>query len=168
MTKSKLLIHNQMLSFLKGHCNSVRIVDSTNGNAGARLLYVQESQPDLLIFVVLSPSSNGDDDDGIVEKLLLRTRNRLEGGKCSHPSFPFTIQEQRKKHESILKGIEYPLVSELESIGGKETRKVLLHCDPFDELKLSSLPFKIFLEYSASYTLSQLLNKEKTTRTSIG
>jgi tRNA/tmRNA/rRNA uracil-C5-methylase (TrmA/RlmC/RlmD family) len=164
MTKSKSLIHSQMLSFLKGDCKSVRIVDSTNGNAGARLLYVQETRPDLLIFVVLSPSTNGNGGD-IVEILLNRTRNRLEGGNSSHPSFPSTINEQREKHKAILKGIEYPSISELATLGGKCSRKVLLYCDPLEESKLLSIPFEIFLEYSTSTCLNQLLNGEKSRHT---
>ena len=155
MTKSKSMIHDNMLAFLRGECKSVRIVDSTNGNAGARLLYVNENMPELLIFVAIRPSSENEDE--ILGVLLERTHNRLGDGNTIHPSFPSTVDEQREKHKRILKGIEYPSWSELDGMGGKDVRKVHLHCDPCDDSKLSSLPFEIFLEYSIGTGLRQLV-----------
>lgn len=162
LTKSKSLIHSKMISFLKSECKSVRFLDSTNGNAGARALYVQEARPDLLIFVVLSPSARNRHIEDITEVLLERTRNRL-GESSTHPSFPTTVEEQRRKHEAILKGIEYPTTSELECLGENENslRKIIFHCDPLDESELMSTPFELFLVYSASYHLIHFLYSDK-------
>jgi hypothetical protein len=158
MSKSKSLVHSQMLSFLKGDCKSIRIVDSTNGNAGARRLYAQEANPGLIIFAILQPSIRGEDEH-IIKILLERTRDRLEDGTALHPSFPTTVHEQRNKHEAILKGIEYPTSSEMEIIGVGGARKVYISCDPFEESNLSSLPFNIFLEYSVSICLNNILKR---------
>jgi len=96
MNKSKSILHEQMLSFLRGSSDAddscVRILDSTNGNSGARELYLKEANPGLFIVVILSCSSDMDTDD-TVDLLLSRTVDRLEGGGASHPSFPTTEEE---------------------------------------------------------------------------
>ena len=159
MRKAKSMLHSALLSFLKGECKSVRFVDSTNGNAGARVLYTEVMEPDLLVVVELSPSTsqNGDGDDciDVVNLLLDRTRDRLEGGNAAHPSFPTTTEEQRQKHEAILKGIEYP---DANLAGQGCFRTIHLRCNPFEEQKLSALPFEIYLAYSTSAHLQQLLH----------
>jgi hypothetical protein len=168
MTKTKSLIHDKMLLFLNGECKSIRFVDSTNGNNGARALYVQETRPELLLVVVLSPSTEQNrNKDDIVDILLERTRNRLEGGNDTHPSFPTTVDEQRQKHKSILKGIEYPSASEVAGIGVHDLRKMIVHCNPRDESKLASLPFEIFLVYSISSYLYQGLCRDRFNNTAI-
>jgi tRNA/tmRNA/rRNA uracil-C5-methylase (TrmA/RlmC/RlmD family) len=163
MTKSKSLIHGRMLSFLNGDCKSVRIVDSTNGNAGARLLYFNESRPEIFIIVVLSPPTK--DGENVIEMLLERTSNRLAGGKTSHPSFPSTVHEQREKHLAILKGIEYPSRVEVTTLSKECKRTIILHCDPFNLPKVSSLPFEIFMLFSASASLNDILGVAKSTYT---
>lgn len=155
MTKSKVTIHNELISFLNGQCKSVRIVDSTNGNIGARELYVQENQSELVVLAVLQPK--GKNETEIVDTLLERTRGRLEGGDGKHPSFPKTADEQRIKHESILKGIEYPSSVELEKLQSKGAKVVAINCDPCDSKSLSQLPFRIFLEYSVGDGLRGVL-----------
>jgi tRNA/tmRNA/rRNA uracil-C5-methylase (TrmA/RlmC/RlmD family) len=157
MTKSKTMLHNDLLSFLNGHCQSVRIVDSTNGNAGARELYIQENQPDLVVLAVLQPT--GKDEVDLVDKLLERTRGRLEDGSAKHPSFPKTVDAQRIKHQSILKGIEYPSSAELERLRRKVTRLVEMNCDPCDASQMMNVPFRVFLEYSVGDDLREVLRK---------
>ena len=149
-----------MISFLRGDSgcdsSSVRILDSTNGNSGARALYLKEAKPGLFIAVVLSCSisdeaatPNATQNDA-VDVLLERTAGRLEGGNASHPSFPSTVDEQRKKHLAILKGIEYPSLEEIDSYKKECKRVVILECDFSDVSKLSSLPFEVFMRCSIS------------------
>ena len=160
MNKSKPLLHEQMVSFLRGDSgcdssSSVRILDSTNGNSGARALYLKEAKPGLFIAVVLSCSisdeatTNATQND-VMDVLLERTAGRLEGGNASHPSFPSTVDEQRKKHLAILKGIEYPSLEEIDSYKKECKRVVLLDYDFSDVSKLSSLPFEVFMRCSIS------------------
>jgi len=165
MNRSKQVCHEQLLAFLREHNDTdgiVRIVDSTNGNKGGRHLYVQENQPHLVILVELRPASN--DEKEVLDVLLERTQNRLEGGNACHPSFPGTIKGQRKKHENILKGIEYPTPGELTDIGQLDEmgaasdfrRTVHIKCDICDTRRLSSLPFEIFLECSTNIRLKEV------------
>lgn len=152
MNKGKSLLHEEMLSFLRenGGLPSIRILDSTNGNSGARALYLKESKPGLFIVVVLSCSAEGMDTSDVVDVLLSRTAGRLEGGNASHPSFPATVDEQRGKHLAILKGIEYTSVDEVDAFKEECPRTVVLECDINDVSKLSSLPYEIFLRCSLS------------------
>ena len=152
MNKSKSILHDEMLSFLKGDGGSsaVRILDSTNGNREARALYLKEAKPGLLIVVVLSCSTKTTTHNDVAEILLTRTSDRLEGGKSSHPSFPTTVHEQREKHLAILKGIEYPSVDEVDAFKRECGRTFILEYDISDLSKLSSLPFEIFLRLSVS------------------
>jgi len=160
MNKCKSLLHEEMLSFLRGSgCgddSSVRILDSTNGNSGARALYLKEAKPGLFIVIVLTCSDDIDQND-MVDLLLSRTIDRLEGGGALHPSFPTTVDEQRKKHLAILKGIEYPSNDEVERYKKECPRTVVLECDISDVSKLSSLPFEIFMGCSLSDKLQQVL-----------
>ena len=155
MTKSKVTIHNDLITFLNGQCKSVRVVDSTNGNTGARELYVKENQSELVVLAVLQP--RGKNETEIVDTLLERTRGRLEGGDAKHPSFPNTADEQRIKHESIMKGIEYPSSVELEKLQSKGARVVAINCDPCDSMRMRQIPFRIFLEYSVDDGLREVL-----------
>ena len=153
MNKSKSILHDEMLSFLKGDGGSsaVRILDSTNGNREARALYFKEAKPGLLIVVVLSCSTKTTTThNDVAEILLTRTSDRLEGGKSSHPSFPTTVHEQREKHLAILKGIEYPSVDEVDAFKRECGRTFILECNFNDLSKLSSLPFEIFLRCGVS------------------
>jgi len=161
MNKGKSLLHTQMLSFLRGSDDddddsSVRILDSTNGNSGARELYLKEANPGLFIVVVLSSSSDMNTSD-TVDLLLSRTIDRLQGGNASHPSFPITVDKQRKKHLAILKGIEYPSTDEIGRFKKECPRTVVLECDIRDVSKLSSLPYEIFMRCSLSEQLQQVL-----------
>ena len=139
--------------------SSVRILDSTNGNRGARELYLKEAKPGVFIVVVLSSSSDMDTSD-TVDLLLSRTVDRLQGGGASHPSFPTTVDEQVKKHLAILKGIEYPSNDEIEGFKKECPRTVILECDICDVSKLSSLPFEIFMRCSLSDQLHQVLQSK--------
>ena len=163
MNKSKSLLHEQMLSFLRGSDDDddscVRILDSTNGNSGARELYLKEAKPGLFIVVILTCSSDMDQND-TADLLLSRTVDRLEGGGSSHPSFPTTVDEQRKKHLAILKGIEYPSTDEIEGFKKECSRTVVLECDISDVSKLSSLPFEIFMRCSLSDQLQKDIQLE--------
>ena len=153
MNKSKSILHDEMLSFLKGErcCKSaVRILDSTNGNREARALYLKEARPGILILVVLSCSTEGTNHNNVIELLLSRTSDRLQGGAATHPSYPTTVHEQREKHLAILKGIEYPSVDEVDTFRRECGSTFILECDFNDFSKLSSLPFEIFLRCSVS------------------
>ena len=163
MRESKSLLHSRMLSFLKGDCKYVRILDSTNGNAGARLLYLNEAKAEIFILVVLSPSKVS--NKNIMESLLERTSDRVEGGDTSHPSFPSTVDEQREKHLAIIKGIEYPSNAEIAALSKECRRTITLQCNPFEVSKLSSLPFEIFLIFSASARLNDILGVVKSAET---
>ena len=162
MNKGKSLLHGQVLSFLRGSDDDdscVRILDSTNGNRGARELYLKEANPGLFIVVVLSSPSDIDTND-TTDLLLSRTVDRLEGGNASHPSFPTTVDEQRKKHLAILKGIEYPSTDEIERYKKECPRTIVLECDIKNVSKLSSLPYEIFMRCSLSEQLQKDLQLE--------
>ena len=166
MNKGKSSLHEKMLSFLRGSRSKddddscvVRILDSTNGNRGARELYLKEANPGLFIVVVLTCSSDMDTSD-TVDLLLTRTVNRLEGGGASHPSFPTTVDEQRKKHLAILKGIEYLSIDEIERFKKECPRTIVLECEISDVSKLSSLPYEVFMRCSLSDHLQQVLQSE--------
>jgi len=202
LVKSKQMCHEQLLEFLRGYGNEnetenedgttdsssrdglVRIVDSTNGNRDARELYIQTNQPDLVLLVELRPVGGEDTSNEVLDMLLERTRNRLEGGDACHPSFPTTVEGQRKKHVNILKGIQYPTTGaevvenngvvargvaekEQQEYGGNcaaasRPRRQTVHliCDPSDSRRLSLLPFKIFLECSTNIRLKEVLGVE--------
>mmetsp|Transcript_21984 Transcript_21984/g.47768 ORF Transcript_21984/g.47768 Transcript_21984/m.47768 type:complete len:639 (+) Transcript_21984:243-2159(+) len=168
LNKTKHIVHEQLLSFLDTRENgdrSVQVVDSTNSSAEARTLYVQTGKPDLTILVELKP--HGQDDKEVLDLLMERTKGRLGDGKSSHPSFPDTADEQRVKHVNILKGIQYPsagaAAAALEdpiTVGGvKSRRTALLVYNPGDSARLASLPFMIFLEFSTSCALRQMLKR---------
>jgi predicted kinase len=143
LNKTRQLVHNDLLTFLRQTDDSgVFIVDSTNGSAEARQLYMNQAKPDRTVLVALQPVG---DDQQICEFLLNRTRNRLDANDVNHPSFPNTVDEQRKKHLNILKGICYP-VSQVEGCDAV----VLLVCDPQSSNEMTALPFNIFLEFSTS------------------
>jgi len=179
MMRSKRICHDKLLDFLRGNASQngnknistdrddalVRIVDSTNGNIGARKLYIQENQPQLVILVELRLPS--DDKDKILNMLLDRTRNRLKGGDANHPSFPDTVEAQKEKHQSILKGVEYPtrmeVVDNRMSGGGASSsaqRTVHLQCDPCDFKRLSALPFEIFLKCCTNIQFKEVTKLE--------
>lgn len=171
--KSKQLVHQDLLDCLQQRkqddasnsataaaaaAAAVIVVDSTNGNADARKLYVQEALPDLVILVAMKVE--GRDNDDIVDYLLERTANRLrqQGGSCSasrHPSFPDTVDEQRKKHANIIKGIEYPGDSELQLC--RRVRSQLISWDPRGQESLANLAYSIFLEFTASEKLRRAI-----------
>ena len=159
MTKSKTVLHSKLISFLNGRGQSVRIVDSTNGNIGARELYVEENQPELVVLAVLQPT--GKDETELVDKLLERTRERLEDGNAKHPSFPKTVCSQRIKHQSILKGIEYPSSAEFGKLRSKVTRLVEINCDPCDASRMRNVSFMVFLEFSVGDGLREVLQKNE-------
>jgi tRNA/tmRNA/rRNA uracil-C5-methylase (TrmA/RlmC/RlmD family) len=168
LNKTKQIVHQQLLSFLDTRENgdrSVQVVDSTNSSAEARTLYVQKGKPDLTILVELKPQ--GQDDEEVLDLLMQRTKDRLGDGKSSHPSFPNTADEQRVKHVNILKGIQYPSAAAAAAAledpitvgGGKSGRTALLVYNPGDAARLASLPFMIFLEFSTSCALRQMLKR---------
>lgn len=156
LTKSKSQLHHKMLSFLTSDCRSVRILDSTNGNEDARKLYISQTDPGLTIFIVMRPTIHENGSD-LIDILLERTRDRLENGCASHPSFPTKVDEQRVKHAAILKGIKYPTVAELDANAKTSSRRTIISCNPLDESKISSLPFEIFLQFSLSASLNKVL-----------
>jgi GTPase SAR1 family protein len=142
---------------------AVIIVDSTNGSLDARKLYVQESSPDLVIYVsfqmdcnLSATSGDRDSQTQILDFLMSRTERRLNDNIDRHPSFPKTIPEQLIKHKNILSGIEYPTSEEVSRLNVK--RSVLITCDPQDTELMAALPYKVFLEYSASAEIRHALS----------
>eukprot|EP01083_Nonionella_stella_P161225 527792_1 len=173
MMRSKRICHDKLLDFLRGNASQngnknittgredalVRIVDSTNGNIGARKLYIQENQPQLVIFVELRLPS--DDGDEILNILLDRTRDRLKGGTADHPSFPDTVEGQKEKHKSILKGVEYPTRAEVvDNKSFSAHRTVHLQCNPCNLKRLSLLPFEIFLKCCTNIQFKEVTELE--------
>ena len=147
LNKTRQLVHRDLLAFLsqrKDDCE-VLIVDSTNGSANARRLYIANAKPDLTVLVALQPMG---EEQGICNFLLDRTRNRLGANDAHHPSFPDSVDEQRKKHLNILKGISYPSPPEIEGL--ERNAAVLLSCDPQSSDEMAALPFYVFLEFSTS------------------
>jgi hypothetical protein len=141
---------------------AVIIVDSTNGSVDARKLYVQQSSPDLAIYVsfkmecIVSPTSPDKNNEKQILDFLMRcTERRLNDNIDQHPSFPRTIPEQLIKHKNILSGIEYPTEDEVSRL--KVKRSVLITCDPRDSELIAALPYKVFLEYSTSAEIRQAL-----------
>ena len=176
LAKTKSLVHASLLKVLRRRCSDVDdendnqqdddtaviIIDSTNGNAEGRQLYVKEAKPDVVIYVNFKIDEN--DDEKVMEYLLDCTKYRLNNNSDQHPSFPQSIEEQRIKHGNILSGMEYPTLQELEKIQRDNfpivKRTVLLTCDPRDEKSRSQLPWNVFLEYTASAELRQAIHFE--------
>lgn len=142
LAKSKQMVHQYLLDCLrKPGDTAVIFLDSTNGKSDARKLYVHEAFPDLAILVLFQV-----DGDNVVDFLLDRTANRLKSNEALHPSFPDTVDEQRKKHVKILKGICYPTPSN-EDLG---VRTTCLFCNPRDNDDMANLPYSVFLEFTTS------------------
>lgn len=158
LTKSKRLIHAEMISFLREQNNAVRILDSTNGNRGARLLYIQENNSQLVVFVEFVP--NGDNEEEIIETLMKRTRCRLAGGNSNHPSFPETEEEQRIKHRSILKGIVYTDDDEIMRVRKIADRVETIKYQLDDTMTVHNLAYRVFLEFSISTELRDVITKK--------
>lgn len=136
MAETKRQVHAQLLEFLQRSQQlpsqnriPILVVDTTNGNAAARELYAETSQPEAVILVSFVTNN--------VDFLLQRTARRLSSQEGelpaeNHPSFPTTLVEQRVKHENILKGIEFPSEKEMERILHSDctTRVVKIRVDP--------------------------------------
>jgi predicted kinase len=148
LNKTKQLVHQDLLSFLR-NTNGIVYLDSTNGNNEARQLYIKQSSADRIIYVSFQPTATG---ETVLEALLENTRNRLGPNDANHPSFPDTVEEQRKKHLNILKGISYPTVAEMSSI------ESIVPCDPFEAA--DTLPFQVFLEISTSPSIKEAVLTE--------
>jgi predicted kinase len=148
LNKTKELVHQDLLSFLR-NTNGILYLDSTNGNNEARQLYKKQSSADRIIYVSFQPTATG---ETVLEALLENTRNRLGPNDANHPSFPDTVNEQRKKHLNILKGISYPTVAEMSSI------ESIVPCDPFEAA--DTLPFQVFLEISTSPSIKEAVLTE--------
>ena len=197
LAKTRRLVHQDLLRFLRqerqqrdgenddnhpSNCNhnppttTVLVLDSTNGNADARELYVREAAPDRVIFAVFQPP----DEENVVENLLQLTENRLlvlgdvhdddsdgvqpKQQQQQHPSFPDTVEGQRRKHLNILKGMSYPVAAE-EIVPGTAT--TVLKCNPFDGDAREDMPFAVFREFSASTVLNVALERTAS-KTAIG
>lgn len=114
---------------------------------------MSEVNADRVIYVSFEPRGNQKD---VLEFLLERTRNRLGNNMDDHPSFPDTIDEQRKKHFNILKGIDYPT---LETTNDGCTAKSL-SVDPASSDDMELLPFSLFLELHTSDCIKQAVIKQ--------
>jgi predicted kinase len=164
--KSKQLVHQSLLDCLHSLRNdntddclsaaksSIVLIDSTNGNAEARKLYVRESKPDLVMLVVFQ--MNCTDRDEMIQFLLGRTANRVGANVAQHVSFPGTVSEQREKHGRILQGMDYADTGEGDSLF-EGTRSFVVRCDPRDERAAESICFRVFLGWSVETTLRHLV-----------
>ena len=171
LAKTKSLVHASLMKVLRPCCDedkidsqhadsaAVIIIDSTNGNAEGRQLYIKEAKPEVVIYVHFKIDES--DDENVIEYLLDCTKYRLNNNTDQHPSFPQSIEEQRIKHRNILRGMEYPTVEELEQIQKDNfptvKRTVLLTCDPRNAQCRSQLPYKVFLEYTTSAEIRDAL-----------
>jgi pantothenate kinase len=166
LAKTKALVHASLLNVLRRRDDNIEdenvaqrddnsaviIIDSTNGNAEGRQLYVKEAKPEVVIYVHFQINQSNDED--VIEYLLDCTKYRLNNNTDQHPSFPQSIEAQRMKHRNILSGMEDPSQKELKQIERDNfptlQRTVLLTCDPRSTQSRSQLPYKVFLEYSTS------------------
>ena len=156
LNRAKNQVHQDLLSFLSSH-TGILYVDTTNGSTEARQLYVKEAKADRVIYVLFELDKAASEDD-TVTFLMNRTRNRLGGNADNHPAFPDTIDEQRKKHRNILKGITYPTPIETTPITtpDQKSRDVLvISCDPNEDLGL--LSFTTFVAISSSASIKQTI-----------
>ena len=111
LASTKRQVHKELLEFLTARNDirsSIRVLDSTNGSRDARALYVQTAQPETVVCVNWNTSN--------VDWLLTRTAHRLGDNVEQHPSFPTTVEEQRLKHQAIMKGIEFADIKEVEQL----------------------------------------------------
>jgi predicted kinase len=164
--KSKQLVHQSLLDCLHSLRNdnaddclsaskpSIVLVDSTNGNAEARKLYVREAKPDLVVLVAFD--MNGTDRDEMIHFLLGRTANRLGDNVAEHASFPGTISAQREKHGRIIQGMDYADIGEVDSLF-EGTRSLVIRCDPRDERATESICYRVFLGWSVETSLRHLV-----------
>lgn len=161
LNKARQLVHANLLEFLRQQDKeAAMIVDSTNGNADARKLYMAEARPDRTACIALKPPTG--QKERVLELLMKQTRNRLGDNESNHPSFPNTVEEQRRKHIKILEGIEYPLSSAMQNnddeshIAGEV---VVLSCDPLSE-EMDALLFEVLLELSAGDHLRRTIRSK--------
>ena len=152
LNKTKHQVHRDLLSFLSSH-TGIMYVDSTNGNEEARQLYVKEAKADHVIYVVFQLENVGTEEEA-VSFLLDRTRHRLGDNTDNHPAFPDSIEEQRKKHVNILKGITYPTPNETTTLEDGTTVRIL-SCDPKEDLGLRS--FALFVAISSSESIKEIV-----------
>jgi tRNA/tmRNA/rRNA uracil-C5-methylase (TrmA/RlmC/RlmD family)/predicted kinase len=150
LNKAKHQVHQDLLSFLSSR-TGILYVDSTNGNAEARHLYVKEAKADRVVYVEFKL---GGTEEAVLEFLMNQTRNRLGDNTDNHPGFPDTIEEQRKKHINILKGITYPTLEETTKTVTQDV--YVLSCDPIEDLGRRS--FRLFVAISCSEAINQTIS----------
>ena len=120
------------------HCpTDVLYLDSTNGNAEARRLYVSWFRPDVLIYVLFEPPA---DPEAAARGLTDRTMRRT-----GHPSFPVERDEQLSKHQKILMGLQWPEAAEAQDA-------VILRCDALDDHTKAHLDWEVFKRVYATVT----------------
>jgi hypothetical protein len=143
---TRRLLHGELLNFLANTSISaattmIKMVDSTNGDAIGRQLYVATAQAQLVVLVNFNCAD--------VEFLLQRTIQRLGDNPANHPLFPTTVAEQRAKHERILQGIQYAEQEDYDQHGPSVTA-VVIDFDPTLGQSAAELSFQVYCTLFAS------------------
>jgi hypothetical protein len=156
-------LHTELLDFLastesntassssSSSTAGVKMIDSTNGNAAGRQLYMDTSSAQWVVLVNFQCTN--------VEFLLQQTKHRLDENPSGHPYFPTTVSEQRRKHERILSGIEYAEPPEPQPPLGSSTSRtcIIIDHDPMAGIhgatQRDDLAFQVYCTLSMSQTL---------------
>lgn len=157
---TRRLLHTELLQFLEDTTTTstaLRMVDSTNGDADGRRLYVATARAQRVVLV------NFRCDD--VAFLLHRTRHRLTDNDSTmaaavvaeHPFFPTTVAGQREKHERILKGLQYAERDGDDPFGSPVTETIIIDVDPTLGKSEVDVFFQVYCALSASQTILQAI-----------
>lgn len=133
-TRRKL--HGELLEFLANQDSSFKYVDSTNGDAEGRSLYVESAQAHHVVLL------NFCCDD--VDFLMERTMERLGDNPAGHPFFPNSVREQQEKHVRILRGIRYADSND-DFADSTCTTTVMEHDPKAGDESLEQLAYRVFL-----------------------
>jgi len=151
LNKTKSQVHQDLLSFLSSN-SGLLYVDSTNGNEEARRLYLKEAKADRVVYLNFHLLQGTKEEQ--FEWLMNRTQNRLGDNSDQHPAFPDTLEDQRKKHANILKGISYPTTID-DEVSTSKTSTLLLPCHPEEDIEHRS--FAVFVGITCSKFLKEFV-----------
>lgn len=122
---SKRATHQALIQGLSQWAGNggVVVLDSTNGDEGARALYVQTLCAKRILAVCFHPPEGG--AEALVEGTDRRVAAEMSEG--IFPSFPVDREDQIEKHRKILSGIQFPQQAGLACLPGVQVADVLEH-----------------------------------------
>jgi hypothetical protein len=154
---TRRLLHAELLQFLEDTTTSsaLRMIDSTNGDADGRRLYMGTARAQRVILVNFRCAD--------VAFLLHRTRHRLGDNDpttaADHPFFPTTVAGQKEKHERILQGLQYAERIDDDPSGSPVTETIIIDVDPTLGKSEEDVFFQVYCALSASQMLARAIGE---------